>query len=350
MGSNSCRSLTTNSGGGGGGRGGGGAASSSLDTWCQVSKNSVIDIQNRPFDRQQQAIRPITTGHSTDNNRLKDYKQSLVVALRACKRDSDADQVAHCGEDFKVGKCLDCGAEPAFPVTCGHRLCPDCAARRGAILASEHEDMLKQLRYPKMLTLTFLSVVHLDKAYIKWARNCFRKLRRRKVMASCWGGIYSFEATHSAEYGWHLHIHSLIGSGYIDQADLSREWRKITGASIVDIRAVSGPDKWAAVKEVVKYPAKAASFLGEPALVNEFLLATERVNLAYGFGALYRVRSCRHSEGKMRCPVCGGSDIDFGNGFGFCVPRIAVDKVVGGYVWRSPPARVVNSNQGVDYG
>jgi len=267
----------------------------------------------------------------------EELKQALVEDLGACGRNGEALAVLHCGEDFKVGKCLDCGAQPAFPISCDHRLCPDCAARRGAILVSEHEDILRQLRYPKMLTLTFLSVAHLDKAYIKWARNCFRKLRRRKVLADCWGGIYSFEVTHSAEYGWHLHIHSLIGSGYIDQGDLSREWQKITGACVVDIRAVQGEDKWGAIKEVVKYPAKAASFLASPELVNEFLAATERVNLAYGFGALYRVKTRRHSEGKLRCPLCGSQDISWGDGFGFCVPRIAVQRVKGGWLWRPPP-------------
>ena len=292
--------------------------SPSLDTCDQVSKNRVPSPEEIAKGRE-------------------DYKEALVEALRVSGREGEALAVLHCGDDFKVGKCLDCGAEPAFPITCDHRLCPDCAARRGAVLVSEHQDMLKQLRYPKMLTLTFLSVASLDKGYIKWARNCFRKLRRRRVMAGCWGGIYSFEATHSAEYGWHLHIHSLIGSGYIDQGVLSTEWQKITGACVVDIRAVQGKDKWGAIKEVVKYPAKAATFLGEAALVNEFLVATERVNLAYGFGAMYRVRTRRHAEGKMCCPVCGGTSIDFGNGMGFCVPRIAVERVKGGYLWRPPP-------------
>ncbi|GAJ13064.1 unnamed protein product, partial [marine sediment metagenome] len=155
----------------------------SLDTCDQVRKN-----ESAPLTK-------VLPGKGRE-----DYKQDLVVALRASGRHSEALAVAACGEDYKVGKCLDCGAQPAFPITCDHRLCPDCAARRAAILVSEHEDMLKQLRYPKMLTLTFLSVKHLDKAYIKWARNCFTRLRRRKVMASCWGGIYSFEVTHSAEY------------------------------------------------------------------------------------------------------------------------------------------------------
>ncbi|GAI69813.1 unnamed protein product [marine sediment metagenome] len=190
--------------------GGGGTVPYSLDNCDQVRKNRGLSPEE------------IAKGRA-------DYKQALVEALKACGRWAEALAVLHCGEDFKVGKCLDCGAEPAFPISCDHRLCPDCAARRGAVLVSEHQDMLRQLRYPKMLTLTFLSVAHLDKAYIKWARACFSKLRRRKVMAGCWGGIYSFEVTYTQGVGWHLHIHSLIGSSYIDQGELSREWEQITG-------------------------------------------------------------------------------------------------------------------------
>ena len=306
-------------------------------------------------------------------NTREKYKQALVDALDGCGRVGESLAVKACGEDFKVGKCLGCGAAPAFPISCDNRLCPDCAARRGAILVSEHEDMLKRLRYPKMLTLTFLSVAHLDKGYIKWARNCFMKLRRRKIFRSCWGGIYSFEATHSVKCGWHLHIHALIGSGYIDQGDLSGEWEEIAGAKVVWIESVyawakrkaeekglSGAAakkfikaaKWDGVREVVKYPCKAATFLGDPALVDEFLTATQGVNLAYGFGAMYRVKTRRHGEGRMRCPICGGSRISFNAwdpkqhgwgseaGYGFIVPRIGVEKVKGGYIWRSPPGGI----------
>lgn len=273
-------------------------------------------------------------GISEAHNRAK---EALAEALRACGRVSEADLVASCCRDFKVGKCLDCGAEPAFPISCGHRLCPDCAARRAAILISEHEDILKGLHYPKMLTLTFLSVPHLSREYIRWARRCFTKLRHRKVFSSCWGGIYSFEATYTKGLGWHLHIHCLLGSGYIAQDELSREWQAITGACVVDIRAVEGKDKWDAIREVIKYPAKMATFLDDAVLVNEFLVATAGVNLAYGFGKLYRVKTKGHADAKMRCPACGGTSIAFDAGFGFCVPRLAVEKVKGGYLWRGPP-------------
>jgi Replication protein. len=265
------------------------------------------------------------------------FHKTLVRALELCGRGGEAYSVAGCCQDFRVGKCQSCGAAPAYPLTCSHRLCPSCAARRGARLVAEHQDLLRQLHYPKMLTLTFLSVKELDRHFIRWARGCFTKLRHRKVFESCWGGIYSFETTWSAEFGWHLHIHALIGSGYIDQANLSKAWQKISGAVVVDIRSVKGKDKWGAVREVVKYPTKAATYLGNAALVDEFLKATQGVNLAYGFGAMYRVKTRAHARDKMRCPLCGNQGISFKGGYGFYVPRVAVLRVKGGWLWRPPP-------------
>lgn len=269
------------------------------------------------------------------------FRQALVHSLKACGRPGEAEAVGACGQQFKTGKCQDCGAYPAFPTSCKHRLCADCAARRGALLISEHESLLKALRYPKMLTLTFLPIEHLDRAFIRWARKCFTRLRHRKIFAGCWGGIYSFEATYTKGKGWHLHLHAVLGSKYIPEAALSREWEKITGAWDVWISAIKGDDKWSAVQEVVKYPAKAATFLDNPSLVNEFLNATEGVSLAYGFGAMYRVKTKGHSDKPLVCPVCGGTHITW---LGL-VDRSAVERAKDGYVWkgpaRSPPGGVL---------
>jgi len=266
------------------------------------------------------------------------FKRALAQSLEACGRFAEAEAVGHCGDQFKTGKCEDCGAYPAFPTSCKHRLCPDCAARRGALLISEHESLLKELRYPKMLTLTFVSVAHLTRRYIRWARGCFTRLRHRKIFAGCWGGIYSFEATYSKGFGWHLHIHAVIGSKFISQADLSAEWEKITGAWDVDIRAIRGDDKWSAIQEVVKYPCKAATFIDNPDLVDEFLNATEGVSLAYGFGAMYRVRTKEHGSKPLVCPVCGSSNIKW---LGI-VDRSDVERHKDGYVWMyRPPGEAV---------
>jgi len=266
----------------------------------------------------------------------EEIKKQLANSLSDCGRDMEAEAVTRCGQELRVGQCMFCLSTPAFPLTCDHRLCPDCASRRSEILISEHQDMLRQIHYPKMMTLTFKSVEHLTRDYFRWARACVNKLRHRKVLAGCWAGLGSFEATYTRGVGWHLHWHSVIGAGYIDQALLSREWQEISGAKIVDIRAVQGDDKWAAIKEVVKYPAKASTFLDYPDLVNEFMIATKGLKLTTGFGALYRVGVSRHGTGKMRCPVCGHSEVDFGGGYGFHVSRDRVKKFRGGYLWLSP--------------
>lgn len=302
---------------------GGTCPPSLLDTCRQVGRPGLADGQ---------VGKKSTPDYREDRIGQDAFRHALVKSLKACGREAEAEAVGHCGQQFKTGKCMDCGAYPAFPTSCKHRLCPDCAARRGALLVSEHEALLKLLRYPKMLTLTFLSVAHLTRRYIRWARGCFTRLRHRKIFSGCWGGIYSFEATYTKGVGWHLHIHAVIGSQFIAQAELSAEWQKITGAWDVDIRAVRGDDKWSAVQEVVKYPAKAATFLDNPDLVDEFLNATEGVSLAYGFGAMYRVRTKERSNEPLLCPVCGGKNIKW---LGL-VDRSAVQRFKDGYTWMGP--------------
>lgn len=264
--------------------------------------------------------------------------RQLANVLRSCGRMGEAYSVEACSVEYRVGKCVRCGSTPAFPVRCSHRLCSKCAGCRAEILISEHRDILRAIHYPKMLTLTFLSVKELNSEFIRSCRAKFTKLRHRKLFKTCFGGIYSFEFTYSEEYGWHTHIHALIGSGYIKQAELSDEWEAISGAPVCDIRAIKGDDKWQGVREVVKYPAKSATFIDSPALVNEFLRATRGVNLAYGFGALYRVKTKRSSGERMVCPICGYSEIDFEGGYGFICSATEVIAVCGGYIWRSPPA------------
>ena len=260
----------------------------------------------------------------------------LANSLEKCGRVGEATKVLGCCQDFKVGICEQCGTNPAFPISCDNRLCPGCAKRRAERLVSEHSEMLKRLHYPKMITLTFLSTKHLTFGDIKRYRDMFTRLRHKKVFRSCWGGIYSFEFTYSEEYGWHPHIHAVVGSKYINQAELSVAWEKVSGASVVDIRAIKTPDKWNSIREVIKYPAKSSTFINNPELVNEFLNAVKGTNLAHGFGSMKRVKTKRH-QGKMSCPVCGYDEVSFKHGFGFLVPRVKVKTIVGGYIWRGPP-------------
>jgi len=321
----------------------------SLDTCDQVGKNEQVNQELTSQTSGQVAVAP--GGQSVlpwswgahrplPGFSHEEINQHLAESLKSCGRNVEAEKVEHCHQDFKVGQCNFCLSFPAFPISCDSRLCSFCASKRSEILISEHHDVLRSIHYPKALTLTFLSVDHLSRDFILRGRASLKRLRHRKVMSSCRGGLPAFEFTYTPGVGWHMHIHLLIDSGYIDQALLSREWEELTGAKIVYIRAVKGDDKWDAIRELVKYPTKVESFMDSPDLVDEFLAATRGLKLVCGFGALYRVRSKNHGKGKMCCPVCGHNDIDFGHGCGFHVGPDRVQKIRGGYLWlrnRAPP-------------
>lgn len=286
------------------------AVSYSLDTRDQV----------RIFEGEQanlQTVMPFGAQKPLPGFSHEEIKRQLAESLEANDQAAEAERVRQCGSKFWVVECRQCGMPVAFPFKCYNRLCPSCSSARAELLIEEHHDILRRIRHPKMITLTFLSVPHIDREYLLWMRECFTKLRRRKVFKPVWGGLYSYEFNYSKEFGWHPHFHLVVGSGYIDQAELSREWEKITGARIVDIRAVKqgDGDKWDAIREVVKYPAKASTFLDKPELVDEFLAATKGVKLVQGFGGLYRVSPRKKGDEKLVCPRCGGTVFEWVNRF-----------------------------------
>jgi hypothetical protein len=121
-----------------------------------------------------------------------------------------------------------------------------------------------QRRYPHdvpvMITLTVassyqpLSDVH--KQFKHWFRNLRRSVKwKRRIRA----GICGFEVTYSAARGWHYHVHVLaFRKAWFPQEELSKQWQRITGSMVVDIREVKGRDVGAGLSEVLKYCFKPA--------------------------------------------------------------------------------------------
>ena len=204
-------------------------------------------------------------------------KIAVIEGLKACGREEMAGKISDCRMEFKIGQCDDCGEIVAFPLSCGELLCPDCSRARAERLVEEHHDILAQIRAPKMLTLTFKSIKHINREYLRFMRKCFSRLLRSKIMVSCWGGIYSFEFTYDKNNGWHPHIHAIIGSGFIEQSELSQTWFKISGACVVDIRAIGRDEKkWDGIREVIKYSTKRVDFVDVPELLEEYFWKLQR--------------------------------------------------------------------------
>ncbi|KXA91480.1 hypothetical protein AKJ64_04720, partial [candidate division MSBL1 archaeon SCGC-AAA259E17] len=88
------------------------------------------------------------------------------------------------------------------------------------------------------MTLTFRRSWNLE-SLVERAFDCFRKLRRRKILEGVRGGFYSVEVKPPNEQGWYVHIHVILDGFYMLQGVLSDEWKDITGDSFyVDIRSV----------------------------------------------------------------------------------------------------------------
>lgn len=160
-----------------------------------------------------------------------------------------------------------------------HLLCPFCAMRRSGKFVAKNIPKVQQVinenraRIPALVTLTVKNGPNLQERF-NHLRRAHRRLNRRRLDARAgksqteWakvaGGITAYEFTKQDEGDWHPHIHALVMlDDFIDQEQLSQEWKEITGDSfIVDIRRIRGKpnagglDIASALLEVCKYSLK----------------------------------------------------------------------------------------------
>jgi len=274
------------------------------------------------------------------NTRLKTALTSTLIELG---RGREAWDVEECGSSYRIFKASSCAQYLVLPFHCNHRLCQLCARRRSQRILKDLKEQFPRMVAPKMLTLTVKNVANIDKAYFKWLRGCFTKLRRRKLWlmredctncerkrciehrdgncrSGCetWnkkgckdhsarfdeivgGGIYSIETTFNAEFQtWHVHIHALIDSAQkLPVYELRKQWEKITkGSWGVDIRQAYDP------REVVKYETKSADFIASPERVQEYLEAVKGSRLYHTFGDFFDVSEEEKEEDETKPFSC----------------------------------------------
>jgi hypothetical protein len=164
-------------------------------------------------------------------------------------------QSGHC---WRTIACSHCGQMKRVPERCRDRFCPVCSgsARRRAsrrIYALCEKATARNRQRLRFLTLTLKSTD--DPATQRsFMVASFRKLRSTRMWKDrVSGGVWVLEVTHSPA-GWHLHAHVIIQGEFIAQQTLSQAWRRISGASVVDIRAL--PNTRTAASYVSKYVTK----------------------------------------------------------------------------------------------
>jgi len=225
-----------------------------------------------------------------------------------------ADRLLRCSDTFAFQVCEDCGGfhfvGPGW--RCGDRLCPVCAHHRSRRLVRDYAPKIEAAGRGRLLLFLTVTVKNPEKLTPKVYRDLkanFKRLRRHKSFEHIRGGVLAIETTRNHKEGtWHPHLHALlIAEKYVNQDQLQREWRELTGDSyIVKVKKAS----WGAVRELLKYPTKLAD-LRTPADVLEFALATWGVRMLQGWGCLFGVRELEDQGGapedlEAEAFVCGG--------------------------------------------
>jgi hypothetical protein len=162
-----------------------------------------------------------------------------------------------------------------------------------------YRESMKAMRAPKHLTLTLVNVPVLTRKFVRTMRGNFKKLMHRKFYREkVRGGLYVIEAVNKGK-GWHVHLHVVIDARFLPQRKVSRDWKDLTGSSIVWITKTRERD--AALRELLKYVMKRPTVSGREGEYNEALKGTR---LVQPFGSIYD--SLVLVVVPLKCERCGG--------------------------------------------
>lgn len=213
------------------------------------------------------------------NGRLERYAKAKKRALEVSKYMADdpslvdvAARVASCGsymvfrhfftlDELKLHKAYFCAR---------HLLCPLCAIRRGARALQAYLPRYESIcsknpaLLPFLVTLTVKDGADLKERF-EHLQNAQKVLWRRKsreraapcALSGVEAAVWSYEVKRGAGSGlWHPHLHMVaLAAEKPSQADLSAQWREITGDSyVVDVRPITDPVE--GFLEVFKYALK----------------------------------------------------------------------------------------------
>lgn len=148
---------------------------------------------------------------------------------------------------------------------CHDRWCLPCAASRSRRVAGKLSGLMAN-RPARHVVLTLKHVHAPLREQFDRLIKCFAKLRRLEPWRSCVdGGAYFFEVKRSkcGEF-YHPHLHVICCGRWMDRAELSAAWLKVTGdSSIVYIALIETKEK------VVNYAAKYASKPFDPSVIRD---------------------------------------------------------------------------------
>ncbi|MBA7645385.1 hypothetical protein ES703_53141 [subsurface metagenome] len=215
-----------------------------IETTQQVSENN----SGTEWDRELAFSRFLMDVDNSDflntsyrERRLKKYFE-LVPVTESVLAEHDSTYDTHLLVNF--WKCRTKAWAYYYPETkrmksvsnsCRGRWCPMCAKVRVNTVAHNCFEFLIRQKAVRFLTLTMEhSDLPLDEQ-IRRVKKCFIRLCRRVFLKKYVDGTIAFlhVKENEAKTKYHVHLHIFITGSYVPQKQLSAEWKKVTGDSII---------------------------------------------------------------------------------------------------------------------
>ena len=243
------------------------------------------------------------------------HKNTVAAKLRAVGMVVEADKLELCHSYDTISRCNACGRVTRYPNRCDLFFCPECAPHLSHERHRQVEWWCREVLHPKHLVLTTTNTPTLTPKHIQDFRRAWTNLRKRKRYRSWRGGFYCLEVTQEGR-GWHLHLHSLVDSPYIDPGQLARDWAKCTKGrgNIVKVKSCRSEEY---LSKVMGYIVKGSALAKwQPEQIAEFVRALSGTRTFGVFGELYGKRTefaefiAALKAGHKHCD-CGSSSFHY---------------------------------------
>lgn len=215
----------------------------------------------------------------------------------------------NCQRTARHFKCLECDREFYIPFRCDLRICPECNGRYFMLFKARYLRCIRQLLkrrkkghdWLSLLTVTTKNTGEIPSGdEIKAHNKAIGKLIKKFFK----GGVSVNEVK-----GTYLHSHCIVYGPFVLQSKLSKEWEALTGAKVVDIRAIKQK-----TRDVVNYLGK---YIKKPysvenneqgySLAVSFLRNFKGVRRVHSFGLFYAIKP--EPKKAFVCPYCGSDDL-----------------------------------------
>lgn len=218
------------------------------------------------------------------------WRDSIVTRLRGVGAEHLAQPLANCHQERSVRVCCRCKTPRIFWNRCELKHCPICAERLAKERRQTVEWWTRSIKQPKHVVLTARNTEDFSETYLRWFKEQFAKLRRRKLCSNWRGGFYSIEVTWKKE-GAHVHLHALVDAKWIDAPTLAKVWGELMGQdfAIVKVKDARATDYLAEVTKYVAKGSEIATWPGEK--MARFIEAIQDVRMFGVFGCLFKQRA-----------------------------------------------------------